>query len=214
MLKILLQDSNFLILDEPTNHLDLKTKDILQNALFGYTGTVVIVSHDRFFLDRFVTRVIEIRDGRCYEYLGNYSYFIQKRSEMAAATTGASVAGNPSATASPPEVSETTPGRRPFKTKDEKRIEAEERNRLSRIMSDFKTKLKALENQIIRLEEKKADNEKILCEPDTHRDPQKIKSLSQELHDITSELENLYASWETLTQEIEAHEASSSLPIA
>ena len=214
LLKILLQDSNFLILDEPTNHLDLKTKDILQNALFGYTGTVVIVSHDRFFLDRFVTRVIEIRDGRCYEYLGNYSYFIQKRSEMAAATTGASVAGNPSATASPPEVSETTPGRRPFKTKDEKRIEAEERNRLSRIMSDFKTKLKALENQIIRLEEKKADNEKILCEPDTHRDPQKIKSLSQELHDITSELENLYASWETLTQEIEAHEASSSLPIA
>ena len=214
LLKILLQDSNFLILDEPTNHLDLKTKDILQNALFGYTGTVVIVSHDRFFLDRFVTRVIEIRDGRCYEYLGNYSYFIQKRSEMAAATTGASVAGNPSATASPPEVSETTPGRRPFKTKDEKRIEAEERNRLSRIMSDFKTKLKALENQIIRLEEKKADNEKILCEPDTHRDPQKIKSLSQELHDITSELENLYASWETLTQEIEANEASSSLPIA
>jgi ATP-binding cassette subfamily F protein 3 len=214
LLKILLQDSNFLILDEPTNHLDLKTKDILQNALFGYTGTVVIVSHDRFFLDRFVTRVIEIRDGRCYEYLGNYSYFIQKRSEMAAATTGASVAGNPSATASPPEVSETTPGRRPFKTKDEKRIEAEERNRLSRIMSDFKTKLKALENQIIRLEEKKADNEKILCEPDIHRDPQKIKSLSQELHDITSELENLYASWETLTQEIEAHEASSSLPIA
>ena len=80
-------------------------------------------------------------------------------------------------------------------------------------MSEFKTKLKVLENQIVRLEEKKADNEKILCEPDIHRDPQKIKSLSQELHDITRELENLYASWETLTQEIEAHEAGNSAGI-
>ncbi|MGZ3580509.1 MAG: ABC-F family ATP-binding cassette domain-containing protein, partial [Syntrophales bacterium] len=217
LLKILLQDSNLLILDEPTNHLDLKTKEILQNALLGYTGTVVIVSHDRFFLDRLVTRVIEIRDGRCYEYLGNYSYFIQKRGEMVLAvsgTAGASVTGNTSATASPPEVSETTPGRRPFKTKEEKRLEAEERNRLSRIMSDFKTKLKSLENHIIHLEEKKADNEKILCERGIHRDPQKIKILNQELHDIARELENLYASWETLTQKIEAHEASSSIPLS
>ena len=101
------------------------------------------------------------------------------------------------------------PGRRPFKTKEEKRLEAEERNRLSRIMSDFKTKLKALENHIIHLEEKKADNEKILCEPGIHREPQKIKMLNQELHDITMELENLYASWDTLIQEIEAHEAGS-----
>jgi len=216
LLKILLQDSNLLILDEPTNHLDLKTKEILQNALLGYTGTVVIVSHDRFFLDRLVTRVIEIRNGQCYEYLGNYSYFIQKRGEMAAADTdtAASMAGDPPATASPPEGSGAISGRRPFKTKEEKRLEAEERNRLSRIMSDFKTKLKALENHIIHLEEKKADNERILCEPGIHREPQKIKILSQELHDITGELENLYASWESLTQEIEAHEAFSSLPLS
>jgi ATP-binding cassette subfamily F protein 3 len=81
-------------------------------------------------------------------------------------------------------------------------------------MNDFKTKLKALENHIIHLEEKKADNEKILCEPDIHREPQKIRMLNQELHDITRELENLYASWDTLTQEIEAHEASSSIPLS
>ncbi len=211
LLKILLQDSNLLILDEPTNHLDLKTKEILQSALLGYTGTVVIVSHDRFFLDRLVTRVIEIRDSRCYEYLGNYSYFIQKRGEMAAAVTdaaNASAAGNPLLPA-PPEGNEAMPGRRPFKTKEEKRLEAEERNRLSRTMRDFKTKLKALENHIIQLEEKKMDNEKILCEPGVHKDPQKIKILSQELHDITRELENLYASWETLSKKIETHEAAS-----
>jgi len=223
MLKILLQDSNLLILDEPTNHLDLKTKEILQNALLGYTGTVVIVSHDRFFLDRLVSKVIEIRDGQCYEYFGNYSYFIQKRGEMASAiasaaserpfqkAAGASMAGNSPATESPPGANEAMPGRRPFKTKEEKRLEAEERNRLSRIMSDFKTKLKALENHIIHLEEKKADNEKNLCEPGIHREPQKIKVLNQELLDITRELENLYASWDTLTQKIEAHEAGNSV---
>ena len=81
-------------------------------------------------------------------------------------------------------------------------------------MSDFKAKLKSLENRIIRLEEKKADNERILCEPGIHKEPQKIKILSQELHDITGELEDLYASWETLTREIEAHEASSSPPLS
>lgn len=223
LLKMLLQDSNLLILDEPTNHLDLKTKEILQDALLGYKGTVVIVSHDRFFLDRLVTRVIEIRDGRFYEYLGNYSYFIQKRGEMTATISdtdgkrqfqraaGSSFAGNSSATASPDEVNGGMPGRRPVKTKEEKRLEAEERNRLSRIMRDFKMKLKALENHIIGLEEKKADNEKILCEPNIHREPQKIKMLNQELHDIAKELENLYASWDTLTQEIEAYEDASAV---
>jgi len=206
LLKILLQDSNLLILDEPTNHLDLKTKEIFQNALLGYTGTVVIVSHDRFFLDHLVSRVIEIRDGRCYEYLGNYSYFIQKRGEMTSAISG-TAGERPFQT----EANEAMPGRRPFKTKEEKRLEAEERNRLSSIMSAFKTKLKALENHIIHLEEKKVDNEKILCEPGIHREPQKIKMLNQELLDITRELENLYASWDTLTQKIEAHETGNSV---
>ena len=86
LIKILLQDSNCLILDEPTNHLDLKTKDIFQNALLHYSGTIVLVSHDRYFLDHLVSRVFEIRDGRLHEYTGNYSYFIQKReAEFAAA---------------------------------------------------------------------------------------------------------------------------------
>ncbi|HPN09076.1 MAG TPA: ABC-F family ATP-binding cassette domain-containing protein [Syntrophales bacterium] len=79
LLKILLRKTNLLILDEPTNHLDLKTKDIFQSALLAYPGTVVLVSHDRYFLDRLVNRVFELRDGACREYLGNYSDFIEKR---------------------------------------------------------------------------------------------------------------------------------------
>ena len=75
LLKILLQDSNFLILDEPTNHLDLRTKEIFQNALLSYGGTMLIVSHDRYFLDRLVSRVIEVRDAKMFDYHGNLFLF-------------------------------------------------------------------------------------------------------------------------------------------
>ena len=81
LLKILLTDTNLLILDEPTNHLDIKTREIFQNALLNYQGTILIVSHDRYFLDCLVDRVFELRDGVCHEYRGNYSYFIEKRRE-------------------------------------------------------------------------------------------------------------------------------------
>ncbi|MCE5262784.1 MAG: ATP-binding cassette domain-containing protein, partial [Deltaproteobacteria bacterium] len=81
LLKILLTDTNLLILDEPTNHLDIKTREIFQNALLSYHGTILIVSHDRYFLDCLVDRVFELREGICHEYRGNYSYFIEKRRE-------------------------------------------------------------------------------------------------------------------------------------
>jgi ATP-binding cassette subfamily F protein 3 len=221
LLKILLQDSNLLILDEPTNHLDLKTKDIFQNALLAYTGTVVIVSHDRFFLDRLVHRVIEIRDGQSHEYLGNYSYFIQKRAELTATApeasgnrssqepTGSSDTGRASVAGHAPSAKNGMPGMKTFKTKEEKRLEAEARNRLSRITRALKDDLAAVEERLARLEEKKGENEKTLCAPDVHKEPQKIKHLNQELLDIAREIETLYTTWDDLTRKLEAHEAGS-----
>jgi ATP-binding cassette subfamily F protein 3 len=97
LLKILLTDTNLLILDEPTNHLDIKTREIFQNALLNYHGTILIVSHDRYFLDCLVDRVFELRDGICHEYRGNYSCFIEKRREE---QNAASVSYSPSATSS------------------------------------------------------------------------------------------------------------------
>ena len=216
LLKILLQDSNLLILDEPTNHLDLKTKDIFQNALLGYTGTVVIVSHDRFFLDRLVHRVIEIRDGQCHEYLGNYSYFIQKRADLIAIASKEKGEGTSQETADsmemgrlsgngiPPGAQEASPGRRAFKTKEEKRLEAKERNRLSRITRALKDELAALEDRIAHLEAKQRENEKTLCAPDIHKEPNRIKQLNQDLLDRARELESLYAAWDDLTRKLEA----------
>ena len=215
LLKILLQDSNLLILDEPTNHLDLKTRDIFQDALLGYTGTVVIVSHDRFFLDRLVQRVIEIRDGRCRDYLGNYSDFIRKRSELEALA-----APEPDSTAAPaaaPEGGQAgtdrtsaakagTPAGKAFRTREDKRREAEARNRLSRITRELKSEIAETEGRIARLEGRKTENERILCEPGIHREPGRIKALNRELSDIAAELEKCYADWDERVKRLAAQE--------
>jgi ATP-binding cassette, subfamily F, member 3 len=225
LLKILLTDTNLLILDEPTNHLDIKTREIFQNALLSYQGTILIVSHDRFFLDCLVNRVFELRGGVCHEYRGNYSYFIEKRREELAAALPPppalpiSPVEEPSAaTAQPgeprPQERKATaeagrkPEERSRKTKEEKRQEAEERNRISRATSALTDKLTQTEKRITLLEVKQKENELILCEPEIYREPERIKLLNQELRAISTELEDLYYAWNDLTVRIEALEES------
>ncbi len=199
LLKILLSDANFLILDEPTNHLDLKTKDIFQDALLNYHGTVVIVSHDRYFLDCMVNRVVELKDGKIHEYSGNYSYFIEKRKELnkerpagAAAPSGA---GGNNGTRTDADTA-NAPAAAGYRTREEKKLEAKERNRLYKIRSALKKELSVLEGQITGLEEHKKRNEALLCQPDTLRDPIKIKALNRELKTIVAQLEGMYPRWE------------------
>jgi ATP-binding cassette subfamily F protein 3 len=94
-------------------------------------------------------------------------------------------------------------GKKSFKTRETKRLEAEERNRLSRITRDLKNELATLEDRIARLETRKAENETVLCAPDIHREPHKIKQLNNELADLARELEPLYAAWDRTTAEME-----------
>jgi ATP-binding cassette subfamily F protein 3 len=224
LLKILLTDTNLLILDEPTNHLDLKTREIFQNALLGYQGTILIVSHDRFFLDCLVTRVFELRDGVCHEYRGNYSYFIEKRREEQSAALSPKApllappatltTEDPTARSVPAQESKSKvesagkPEERSRKTKEERRLEAEERNRISRATSALKSDLIKTEERIALLEARQREGEAALCEPDIFRDPERIKSLNQELKTITVELEDLYYAWNDLTLRLEAIEES------
>ena len=184
LLNIMLLDTNFLILDEPTNHLDLKTKDIFQDALINYSGTVAIVSHDRYFLDRLVNKVFELKEGGLHYYSGNYSYFIEKRAEL----------GNVK------EEDKDRPAdkEQAFKSKEQKRLEAEERNRISKTKNVWKKELAAVEHKIELLERKKGEHEAILCDPQTHKDAVKIKTINKELKDINSELEHSYNIWADL----------------
>ena len=190
LLKIMLLDTNFLILDEPTNHLDIKTKDIFQNALIHYSGTVAIVSHDRYFLDHLVNKVFELKDGKIFDYPGNYSYFIEKRSQM-------------TADVSQKDIREGKLADKTLTLKDKKRIEAEERNRLSKIKSAVKKELAAVEEKIAKLEARKADNEQSLCDPQTHRDAAKIKELQIDLKACENDLEQAYHLWTELSCKLE-----------
>jgi ATP-binding cassette subfamily F protein 3 len=198
LLKILLQDSNFLVLDEPTNHLDLKTKDLFQSALLGYQGTMLIVSHDRYFLDRLIGRVMEIRDGTMFDYPGNYSYFIEKRRQAAMEQT-APPGGAPEA-----DITKKPSGPAGYKTKEEKRSEAQERNRLSRLKKPLIGEMKVVEERISVLEAQKKHNEERICSPDIAADHQRLRALSMELQSADAELERLYTRWAELSEQLEA----------
>lgn len=193
LLKIMLLNTNLLILDEPTNHLDIKTKDVFQNALIHYAGTVAIVSHDRYFLDHLVNKVFELKDGGIFDYSGNYSYFIEKRAQLTAQATPKDNC----------KIDDKT-----LSQKDKKRMEAEERNRLSKIKNSLKKELAAVEEKIARLENRKAANENALCDPQTHRDAVRIKELQIDLKAAENELEQTYHLWTELSCKLEDADAA------
>ncbi|HAJ95160.1 MAG TPA: ABC transporter ATP-binding protein, partial [Actinobacteria bacterium] len=180
--KILMQESNFLILDEPTNHLDITTKELFQRALLKYSGTILIVSHDRYFLDNLIMRVIEIRDGKIYDYPGNYSYFIEKRNQLLAEINNSALASK-GAEQQKPKVKTLS--------KLKKREEAEERNRIYRQNKDILDKLKSVEEEIKNLEKNKTNTEAQLCDPAVLKDSKKVQNLMIDLKKYNQELKTL-----------------------
>jgi len=201
LVKILLRDSNCLILDEPTNHLDLKTKEIFQNALLHYAGTIVLVSHDRHFLDALANRVFELRDGRLHEYAGNYSYFIQKReAELAAAVLPGQGETAPAERPRPaPGAGERKPGR----SRETRRLEAEERNRIGRIRRELTREVHELEAEIAKLEALKDRDQALLCAAEVLSDPPRIRELMKELSQAETKLKKLLPEWEQFMAQLE-----------
>jgi ATP-binding cassette, subfamily F, member 3 len=199
LLKLLLQETNCLILDEPTNHLDRRTKDIFQRALLGYSGTVIIVSHDRHFLDELVSRVFEIRDGGLVEYPGNYTYFIGKRQELEdrqAAQSLPAVSQPTPQTATPTEA----PGR---KSKEQRRQEAEERDQQNRQKRDLQKKIQTIEGLITELEHRKTALEAQLCDPVFLKESGQIRNVTLEHKLLGRQLTERVSEWETLLEHLE-----------
>ena len=193
LVKILMQESNFLILDEPTNHLDMATKELFQQALLKYSGTILIVSHDRFFLDNLISRVIEIRDGRIYDYPGNYSYFIEKRAQLLG-----EIKDYPSST----KKAQTSKPKPKTLDKLKKQKEAKQRNRIYRQNKDILDKLKPVEEKIKILKENKANIEAQLCDPIILKDSKKVQKLMIDLKKYNQELETLTKTREELILKI------------
>jgi ATP-binding cassette subfamily F protein 3 len=177
--KILISSANFLIMDEPLNHLDKQARHALERALIAYEGTLVLISHDRYFLDKIVTRVVEIKDGNIEDYCGNYSYYLEKRDK---------VENSPDSTSGNSRVE--------ISRKDRKKREAEQRQQISGERKRLSALIEETEKRIDELEKQKAGIEKIMSDSQTYEDKKKVVRLQKELAEINRELALLYTQWE------------------
>lgn len=193
LFKLLLSDSNFLILDEPTDHLDMNTREMFQRALLEYGGTLLIVSHDRYFLDSLASRVLEIRGGRLYDYPGNYSEFIEKRERQIRAQDEGG-----------PAVAEKAPPEPEGDSKEKRRAEANERNRLYRERRAFTERIEPLEERIASNEARRAEIDALLCAQSVLSDSARVQGLMIERKALEDAIASDYEEWETLHAAMEA----------
>ncbi|UPA30349.1 ABC-F family ATP-binding cassette domain-containing protein [Terrisporobacter glycolicus] len=177
ILKLILSKANFLLLDEPTNHLDIDSKEVLEEALENYTGTIFTISHDRYFLNTVVDKILVLGEDGITEYLGNYDYYINKKresEEMSAIV----------------EIEEKTK----TQLKEEKRKEKEQREKEKK----NKYKIKNIEQEIEELETKIEELDNLLCQEEVYSNPDKSKEVSQEKITFEDKLSSLYETWEEL----------------
>lgn len=189
--KILLSPVNFLIMDEPTNHLDLVSKQALERALADYDGTLVIISHDRYFLDKLVHQVIELKDGVLHHYAGNYSYYLQKK-ENDELTSANEFDTGPVVTA---EIA--------VSRKEQKRQEAQARQKISSRRNNLKIQIKELEQKISGLENDKLEIERLMTDQQFYRQQNYAAEKIRHYHYVVSSLPKVYQQWERLTLELE-----------
>ncbi len=181
--KLMLSNANFLILDEPTNHLDITSKEILENALNHYEGTLLYVSHDRYFINKTASRILDLEDGNFINYIGNYDYYLEKHQEIASLPSL-----SPSAAKSdtaPETVSETKAD-----WQEQKKLQAEKRKRENRI--------EKIEKEIEAAETRQAELEAELIKPENSTNVARLQEISKEQEEIQIQLGELLEEWEGL----------------
>ena len=182
--KLMLSEANFIILDEPTNHLDITSKEILENALNQYTGTILYVSHDRYFINQTATRILELTNKTLVNYIGNYDYYLEKK-ELLTQLYAADASLN-SATTAP---SETTTK---IDWQQQKEEQAKERKRLN--------DLKKTETEIAELEAREQEIDNELAKEEIYTDVAKCLELNNEKMAVSTRLEELYEQWSVLAE--------------
>ena len=185
--KLMLSNANLLILDEPTNHLDITSKEILENALNSYTGTVLYVSHDRYFINSTATRILELTANTLVNYIGNYDYYLEKKDILTAAAIKESVSSTDSDNTS---VSSNT--------KEQWLSSKEEQARLKKL----KNNLARVEEQISSIEERLKEIDEEYMNPDIGSNTGRLMELHKEKEELDDKLNNLYEQWEEISTEI------------
>ncbi len=177
--KLMLSKSNFLILDEPTNHLDMDSKERLEDALNEYDGTLLYVSHDRYFVNRTANIILELTDGKFVKYLGNYDDFLMKKEQLF---------GNELSSSGASQSSNETAAKLDFK--EQKRIEAEKRK--------LQNQINKVEEEIEQLENEKAKIDEEFLKPENMTNSAKLNELTAKQKEIDDKLAKLYENWEEL----------------
>lgn len=205
LLKMMLSGANTLILDEPTNHLDIESKEVFEDALLEFPGTVIVVSHDRYFLQKIPTRILELESDGLKEYLGKYDYYLEKKAQLgsgkayleemrgkSAGSGAATAAAGMQAASFAQEKMETQELSAAEQRQLNKLREAEERRR--------KRKLEELEQKIADFEEEISQLEAKMADPDNAQDYQLLAQLGEELQAKKDELDEVYLEWAELEE--------------
>lgn len=180
LLKIMLSKSNFLLLDEPTNHLDIMSREALEDSLLRYDGTVIVISHDRYFLNKVINKILELNQDGLKEYLGNYSYYIEKKKNPQRFQIEEAQVG----------MSKTQINSDKKKKRDEEKLEKQK-----------KLELKAIEDSISSMETELERLHNDLCLEEVYSNPERSYDTNKQISTINSELEDLYAAWEDFIAE-------------
>lgn len=187
--KLMLSQANFLILDEPTNHLDITSKEILEDALNSYTGTVLYVSHDRYFINRTASRILELTKEGFVNYLGNYDYYLEKKEQMSAVSASANTEAK---TASLADDSKNIDGKLEWKVQKEQQAAARK----------LKNEIDKLESKIDKLENRDKEIDTLMASDEYCNVSAKLMELQQEKEEIASKLETAYERWETISSQM------------
>jgi ATP-binding cassette subfamily F protein 3 len=186
--KLMLSDANFLILDEPTNHLDITSKEILESAISGYEGTVLYVSHDRYFINRTATRIMDLTKGHLVNYIGNYDYYVEHVDERMARVAQDEQADAGKISQETEEVNKSSTGSDDWKAQKE----AQARKR------KLENAVKKCEEEIEKLEKRDEELTRELSDPEVGFDLGKLRKLTDEQESVQSQLSELYDKWEEL----------------
>ena len=195
----MLSEANFLILDEPTNHLDIASKEILEEALNNYSGTVLYVSHDRYFINSTASRILELVNQTFVNYIGNYDYYLEKKEELTRAYTSGSApvssaaggSSSASSVSSPDSDTAAAPGSK-LSWQEQKEQQAKERKR--------KNDLKKSEDEISNLEYRNAQIDHEITLEEFYSNSVKCQELAEEHAANEKRLEELYEMWEMLAE--------------
>lgn len=177
LLKLMLSKNNLLLLDEPTNHLDIMSREALEEALLDYDGTLLVISHDRYFLNKVVNKIYELNVDGIKEYLGNYSYYVEKKRN-------------------PNRFEELEQAENGGMTKTRLHEEKRKKKEMEKAQREQAQMVKDLENLIAQKEQDLASLHDKLCLEEVYSDPQKSQEVHRQISDLESEIEQLYAAWE------------------